>query len=376
MKICLVSPYDLAYPGGVTNHVTELAKQFSERGHEVKILGPASDSVAFQNNPLYIPMGRPVPVPSGGSVARISFSIWLEPRIKAVLGKEAFDIIHLHEPLSSFLPLCVLSLSKTTNIGTFHAYHGSARMYALSHRILRRWFRKLHGRIAVSKPAMEFVGRYFPADYKVIPNGIDLEHFSADAPPFPQWMDDKINILFVGRLEKRKGLKYLLTAFGDLKWELPKTRLIVVGPGNLDDESQRIMGSRNIQDVVFVGNVPYAELPRYYKTAHIFCAPATGKESFGIVLLEAMAAGKPIVGSKIEGFSSVMTHGQEGLLVAPKNSEQLARAIATLVKDQEMRIKMGEVGKQRAYDFRWESVAGRVMEYYNSFLEVPSVAEA
>ncbi len=375
MKICLVSSYDLAYPGGVTNHVSQLARQFSIWGHEVKIVGPSSDFAVHQSNPMYIPMGRPVPVPSGGSVARVSFSVWLEPRIKALLEREAFDIIHLHEPLSSFLPLCVLSLSKSVNIGTFHAYHGSTRMYALSHRVLKRWFRKLHGRIAVSKPAMEYASRYFPADYKIIPNGIDLNHFSADVPPFPQWTDGKINILFVGRLEKRKGLKYLLSAFSDLKWDWPNIRLIVVGPGNLDDDSQRILSSRNPQDVVFVGNARYRDLPRYYRTAHIFCAPATGKESFGIVLLEAMAAGKPIVGSNIEGFNSVMTHGKEGLLATPKDSEQLAHGIATLLKDPDMRARMGDVGRQRANDFRWEKVADQVLDYYKSFKTVPSAAE-
>ncbi len=373
MKIGLVSPYDLAYPGGVANHITHLAEQFIEWGHQVKVIGPTSNPAEAQTNGYHIPMGRPVPFPSGGSIARISFSFWLEPRIKSLLKREAFDVIHVHEPLSSFLPLCILYLSDSINVGTFHAFRGSTKVYGISKFFLTRWFRKLHGRIAVSRPAMQFVSRHFPGDYKVIPNGIDIARFSADTMPFPQWDDGMINILFVGRLEKRKGLKYLLSAFNDLKWDWPNLRLIVVGPGNLDDDSQRILSARNIQDVVFVGNAPYSDLPRYYRTAHIFCAPNTGRESFGIVLGEAMAASKPIVATNIEGFSSVMTHGEEGLLVDPKNVEQLAQGIATLVQNPALRAKMGSMGRKRVEEFRWDRVATQVLDYYNDLIQTSSV---
>lgn len=258
------------------------------------------------------------------------------------------------------------------NVGTFHAYDRGGKIYAPSKYALMRWFRKLHGRIAVSRPAMEFASRRFPGEYKIIPNGIDVDHFSADMPPFPQWKEGKFNLLFVGRMEKRKGLKYLLSAFSDLKWNWPDLRLLVVGPGKVDVDSQLIMSSRNVQDVVFVGAVPYSELPRYYKTADIFCAPATGKESFGIVLGEAMAASKPIVATNIAGFASVVTHGQEGLLVEPKKPELMAEALATLIKDPGLRAKMGARGRQRVEEFRWDRVAALVLDYYKSLLKVPS----
>ena len=372
MKIGLVSPYDFAYPGGVTNHISHLAEQFTKWGQEVKIIGPSSNPQRTADNGNFIPMGRPVPLPSGGSIARVSLSVWLEPRIKNLLRQEAFDVIHLHEPLGSFLPLCILYLSKSVNIGTFHAFHGGTKVYGMSSFFLKRWFRKLDGRIAVSKPAMSFISRHFPAEYQIIPNGIDVDHFSADVSPFPQWKDGMINILFVGRMEKRKGLKYLLSAFSDLKWSWPNLRLLVVGPGNLDEDSQRILSSRNIQDVVFLGNVPYSDLPRYHRTADIFCAPNTGKESWGLILGEAMAAGRPIVATDIEGFASVVTHGEEGLLVKPKKAELLAEAIATLVKSPDLRAEMGARGRQRVEEFRWERVAATVLDYYKSFIESPS----
>ena len=169
-------------------------------------------------------------------------------------------------------------------------------------------------------------------------------------------------------MEKRKGLKYLLSAFSDLKWSYPNLRLLVVGPGNLDEDSQRILSARNPQDIVFLGGVTYSDLPRYYRTADIFCAPATGKESFGIVLGEAMAAGRPIVATNIDGFASVMTHDEEGLLVEPKKADLLAESIATLVQHPEMRARMGARGRERVEEFRWGKVAARVLEYYESVL--------
>ena len=239
------------------------------------------------------------------------------PRIRALLEREAFDILHLHEPFAGFVTLDSVLVSQTINIGTFHTYRGHRIFQVGGVRLGRRYFRRLHGRIAVSEPAHDFISRYFPGDYEIIPNGIHVEDFS-DAEPFPHLQDGMINLLFVGRLEKRKGLKYLLAAFSRLKWDWPNLRLLVVGPGKPDDDSYRIMSERNLQDVKFVGQVSDEDKARYFKSADIYCSPATGRESFGIVLLEAMATGTPIVASNIEGYASVITHGEEGLLVPPK----------------------------------------------------------
>ncbi len=365
----MVSPYDFTWPGGVTAHVAQLARELGRSGHEVQVLAPHSPSRESQDADLHVPLGRSVPLPSGGSIARVSLSWWLYPKVRALLRKEQFDVIHLHEPMAPILPLCVLEFSDSVNVGTFHASYARQHLYRITHPIIKRWQQRLHGNIAVSPAARRYVNNAFPGDYEIIPNGIDFKHFSTDVAPMPQYQDGKINILFVGRLEKRKGLRYLLEAYGKLKWDLPNIRLIVVGPGNPDKESYRVMSSQNLQDVEFVGRVSYDDLPRYYASADIFCSPATGAESFGIVLLEAMSAGKPVVASDIEGFRGVMTHGEQGLLVPKKDSNALAEALGMLARDPELRRKLGGNGNRLAKEYRWEVVAGRVEAYYNTCLK-------
>ena len=370
MKIALVSPYDFAYPGGVTNHISSLEYYLTRMGHEVKVIAPASKAVAIFGD-RFIPIGRPRSIPTSGSIARITISIRLSSSIKAVLDKEKFDIIHLHEPFMPMLCTTVLRLSHSTNVGTFHAFHGWGYNFAkpLSTIFLKKWFRKLDGKIAVSKPAMEFVNKHLPGHYDVIPNGVDLEHFFPDVPPIDEFGDGKLNILFVGRLEKRKGANYLLKAYQRVKEEIPDSRLIIVGPGTrLRHKYEKQVRRNGLKDVVFVGHASYDELPRYYKTADIFCTPATGWESFGIVLLEAMAMGKPIVASNIEGYASLVTHGAEGLLVPPKDEERLAQALISLMTDESLRQQMGARGKLKAREYDWKHLAQRISDYYTSIL--------
>jgi phosphatidylinositol alpha-mannosyltransferase len=374
MKIVLVSPYDFAYPGGVCNHISCLEQQFTQMGHEVKIIAPASKAIPTFGD-RFIPVGKPRPLPVSGSIARITLSPWLSSRIKTVLDREHFDICHLHEPLMPMLCTTVLRLSNATNVGTFHA-SGGKPWYSfgtpIGKLILKKWFHKLDGKIAVSPPAREYVNKYFPSDYTIIPNGVDTKYFSPDAPPIEEFIDGKLNILFIGRMEKRKGLDYLLEAYKRVKPEIPDSRLIVVGPGiRLRNKYEKRVRRSGLKDVVFVGYVSYRDLPRYYKTADIVCCPAIGWESFGIVLIEAMAVGKPIVASNIEGYASVMSDGVEGLLVPPKNAEKLAEALISLMSDESLRQQLGANGWHRAIEYSWENVAQRVLDYYVRVLEEP-----
>jgi phosphatidylinositol alpha-mannosyltransferase len=368
MKIALVCPYDLAYPGGVGNHISALDNQFTKMGHDVRVISPASKNIPALGDRL-IRIGKPWPYPSSGSVARVSLTPWLSLQVKSVLEREKFDIIHLHEPLCPMLCTTVLRLSDTVNVGTFHAV--DSRSLSLGKPFmgiyLKKWFRKLDGKIAVSKPAMEFAKRHFPAEYLVIPNGVDLEHFSPKVPPIEEFGDGKINVVFVGRLEKRKGVNYLLSAYQRLKKEVGHCRLILVGPSTRwSRKYEKRVGEGSPADIVFTGYASYADLPRYYQTADIVCSPATGKESFGLVLLEAMAMGKPIVASNINGYASVVTHGVEGLLVPARDERRLAEALILLASDARRRQELGARGRAKALDYGWKNIARRVADYYTT----------
>ncbi len=372
MKIALVSPYDFSYPGGVVRHIISLENHITRMGHEVKIIAPASRPVEGYGE-RFIAIGKPRPIPTSGSIARITISFNLTSKVKKVLEEEKFDIIHLHEPLAPTLCFTVLRLSKTVNIGTFHASE-SRPSYRWTKPILmnglyKKWFRKLDGRIAVSKPARDFVNRHFPSTYEIIPNGIELEKFCPSIPPLPEFLDGKTNILFVGRLEKRKGLEYLLKAYRLIKPDHPDTRLIIVGPGTrLRGKYQKMVTEADLEDVLFVGGVDEKEKARFFSTADIFCAPATGHESFGIVLLEAMATGKPVVASNIAGYASVITDGVEGLMAPPKQEVPLAQALARLIQDKKLRLEMGARGLSQANIYGWDKVSRRVMDYYQTVL--------
>jgi phosphatidylinositol alpha-mannosyltransferase len=368
MKIALVSPYDFAYPGGVTNHIANLAHQLIEMGHQVSILTPLSNTRVKDLREYMVPLGRPIAIRTGDSIARISISAWLAPRLRNLLNKGDFDIVHLHEPLAPLVPLGVLYLSNAVNVGTFHAYHGSQRWYRILYPILKPAFNKLHGRIVVSDAARQMNDRVFPATYDVIPNGIDLPHF-VNASPMEEFADEKTNIVFVGRKDKRKGLQYLVEAFSHLKWGFPNIRLIVVGPGRMPLRLQRFIKKNKVKDIVFTGSVSYDDLPRYYHSADIFCAPNTGKESFGIVLLEAMAANKPIVATDIDGFRCVMSQGEQGILVPPRDSRALADALTILIRNPALRERMGNRGRRDVEQYDWKQVATRLVDYYNALLE-------
>jgi phosphatidyl-myo-inositol alpha-mannosyltransferase len=363
MKIALVSPYDFAHPGGVENHITFLYKELLKTGYQVKIITPYSGNSDSLENKDVITIGKPVPIPSAGSVARITLSLMLSSPVKAVLEREKFDIIHLHDPLYSMLTLTVLRLSKSTNIGTFHAFQNTRIPYHLISPLFRSSFDKLHGRIAVSEPAKRFISQYFPSEYTIIPNGTDFKRFSTPLPPIEKLRDGKLNILFVGRAEKRKGLNFLLEAYPLIKREIPQSRLVIVGP-ETKQKYEHIVKKLSLADVLFTGYVPNEALPAYYQTCDVFCSPATGGESFGIVLLEAMAASKAIVASSIDGYASLINNGVEGLMVPPKDVVALANTIITLLKDEPKRHEMGIHGRQKAEQYSWSNVAKTINEYY------------
>lgn len=378
MRIALVSPYDFPYPGGVTKHITNLAESFRRQGHQVHIIAASSQVAGRMPLEDVIRLSSfVVPVPYSGSVARISLSPRLARRVCALLRRETFDVVHLHEPTTPTLPWVVLRQTRklspqTALVGTFHAYRESASFpYTYARPIFCRVVNHLDGRIAVSPAARDYIHAYFPGTYRVIPNGVDVAVFgNSSLPPLPQFSDG-LNILFVGRLEPRKGFHYLVQAFARVKTTLPQARLLVVGPYTAEDLTpfERELRRLHLDGVHFVGYVSDQELARYYQSSQVFCAPSTGFESFGMVLLEAMAAGTPIVASDIEGYRAVVSHQAEGLLVPPKDTMALADALIHLLQRPDLRRIMGQCGQVTASGYTWDQVADRVLDYYYDVLE-------
>ncbi len=372
MKIALVAPYDFAHPSGVANHIRALDRRLLRKGHDVRVIAPASRPID-EFGDRFIRIGRPFAIPVSESVIRVSLSLHLAPTIKDMLARERFDVVHLHEPFMPMLCSAVLRFSDAVNVGTFHAAQGRPG-YNLGRPIstwmIRRRMVKLHGRIAVSEPARQFASRVVPEPYEMIPNGIDLEQFSPDVAPMPQFMDGKLNLLFLGRLEFRKGLNYLLNAYLRVKPQFPESRLLVVGPGTrLRKRYERWVAKVGLEDVVFVGGVSNEEVPRYFQTADIYCGPATGRESFGIVLLEAMALGKPVVATNIPGYASVATDGEDALLVPPRDYNRLAEALRRMMSDEGLRKEIGARGRATAERYSWDIVADRILDCYQRAID-------
>ncbi len=375
MKIALVSPYDFPYPGGVTEHIVALANGIKQRGHQVQILAACSGCLEERFPHTRAVTHRVAAIRVGGTVARVGLSPLSYIRIKKILQQECFDVIHLQEPLTPSITWWVLmqtyALPNTITVGTFHAHHERPNwFYKQGRPIFGRFFARLNSLIAVSQAAHHFAYQMFPGDYHIIPNGVDLRRFGRtienELNINPTDVDKKLTILFVGRLDKRKGFSNLFEAFIKIKPNYPQLRLQVIGPFNPKDyySYQKCAEVHGVTDIEFVGYVPPKQLPDFYHKADIFCAPSLGFESFGIVLLEAMAAGLPVVASDIAGYRSVITDGQEGVLVPPGQPKSLAKALHQLLNQPHWRVNMGQRGRLKANQYGWDYIVDKTLDVY------------
>jgi phosphatidylinositol alpha-mannosyltransferase len=363
MKIGLVTPYIYPLPGGVNAHVRDLYDALVARGHDVRIIS-SIHGAQRQSEGDVIRLGYGFSVPANGSVGTLTFSPRYGSQVRAMLERERFDVLHFHEPFVPFLSLVLLRESQSINVATFHAFAGWSPAYEFGKRMLGRFARRLHGRIAVSAVARHFIDHYFPGDYKVIPNGVDPARF-ANAQPITRYRDGTLNILFLGRFESRKGVMYLLKAYRLLRKRGINCRLLLAGGGPQEREVRRYIATRRLTGVELLGRISDDDKVRYFATADVYVSPATGQESMGIVLLEAMAAGTPIVCSDIHGYRSVVRRDEQGLLVPPRDVKALAEAIARLLSDSEMRARMSDSARLRAQQFSWNNIAAKVDDYYH-----------
>jgi len=367
LKVGIVSPYGYPHPGGVNEHVRFTFEAMRRMGHDPWIV-TSKYGRERESEGHVIRLGTGWAAPANGSVGRVTLGLRFKHQAREVLAQHRFDILHFHEPFVPFLSPTMLDASETVNVATFHAFGGFSPSYWIGSRFAGRLAAKLDGRIAVSTAARHFINRYFPGEYRIIPNGVDLERF-ADAEPFEELRDGILNILFVGRFEERKGFIHLLKAYHRLRKRKVDARLLVAGAGSKQREYRRFVGLRGIRDVEWLGRVSDEDKVRYFASADIFCAPNTGQESFGIVLLEAMAAGVPIVASDIHGFKRVIERNVQGLLVEPRNPRALAAALYRLAIDPDLRHDMGEAGRARAPEFSWDRVTERIVDIYHETRE-------
>jgi phosphatidylinositol alpha-mannosyltransferase len=255
-------------------------------------------------------------------------------------------------------------------VGTFHSTGGGGVLQDTFRDFLSGVVSRLDARIAVSKTAAQTAADYFPGHYEVIPNGVDVERFHPGVAPFAEERErDRVNLLFVGRLDPRKGLHYLIEAMPEITARTNgRVRLLVIGDSYLRPRFEASVPSSVRDRVRFLGHVPLGDLPRWYRTGDIFISPASGNESFGIVLLEAMASGCPVVASDIPGYRSVVVPDENGIAVPPGNVAALAAAISSLALDPERRQLLAQRGRQRAQEFAWPRVTDRIEAVYREVL--------
>jgi phosphatidyl-myo-inositol alpha-mannosyltransferase len=360
LRIALVSPYDLTVPGGVQSHVTHLAAALRAGGDEVELVAPG---VSDDHHSI----GDSVEVPFNGSVAPIGLAPRAARRTSQVLHELAPDVVHVHEPLVPWTGLGCVRAHVAPVVGTFHAWSSDARAYKLVRPLGRVVLDRLAAAVAVSEAAAGYHASALGVPlsrFTIVPNGVDAPRF-ADAEPFEDLRADaRPTLLFVGRLEKRKGLEPLIRAFTLLKTTHPSARLLVVGDGPERDRCQGLLPARLRDDVVFLGRVGQDDLPRYYASCDLYVSPALGGESFGIVLLEAMAAGAPLVASDIPGYRSVARDEIQGRLVPPGDPRALAEAIGALLDNPALRHAMAAEGRRTARGYDWPVVAGRLRALY------------
>ncbi len=361
MRIGIVTPVFHPYPGGVPEHVYHEYLELRRRGHGVKVIttrfGPGESPVEED----VIRVGRTVSVPANGSMCPVAFHPSMRAVLRDAFENEAFEVLHVHEPLMPFLCLSAIDVSRVPVVGTFHASNESRLGYKMFGPVLGRRFARLNRRICVSKAAMETVRPHFGGTYDLIPNGVDVGRF-ASAEPLEELQDGSFNMLFVGRMEPRKGAKYLLRAMPEILRRVPSARLTVVGSGPLTGHYRSYLEEGCGDRVRFAGRVSGEMLARHFATADVYCSPATGGESFGIVLLEAMAAGAAIVASAIPGYRDVVEHGKTGLLVEPKSPEAIAEAVARLHADPALSRRLVEGATQEVRRYAWDRVAGEILD--------------
>ncbi|WUH94685.1 glycosyltransferase family 4 protein [Streptomyces sp. NBC_00433] len=361
MRIGIVCPYSWDVPGGVQFHIRDLAEHLIARGHHVSVLAPADDETPLP--PYVVSAGRAVPVPYNGSVARLNFGFLSAARVRRWLHDGGFDVVHIHEPTSPSLGLLACWAAQGPIVATFHTSNPRSRAMIAAYPILQPALEKIRARIAVSEYARRTLVEHLGGDAVVIPNGVDVDFF-ARAEPRAEWQGDTIG--FMGRIdEPRKGLPVLMRALPAILAERPRTRLLVAGRGDAE-EAVAGLPEQMRGRVEFLGMVSDEDKARLLRSVDLYVAPNTGGESFGIILVEAMSAGAPVLASDLDAFAQVLAQGAAGELFANEDADALAAAALRLLADPEGRTALSERGRAHVRRFDWSSVGADILSVYET----------
>ena len=363
MKVALVSPYAWDRPGGVQIHVRQLAAALRSRGHDALILAPAGGGL--DPEPGVRVIGRSVSIRYNRSVAPISLDPRSVGRVRAALAAFDPDVTHVHEPFVPLVGLAASMASRAPVVGTFHAYAERSRALALAAPGLRPVWRHVAVRLAVSEAAAAFARRHFRGEVRIVPNGVDVERFAAARPATD--LPAGRRLLFGSRLDPRKGFPVAVEAFGMLAPAFPDLHLVVIGDGP-ERGAVEALPAQVRRRVVMLGGVSHQRLPAYYAAADVAVAPGLGGESFGLVLVEALAATLPVVASDIPGYREVVRDGVDGILVRPNDAAALAEGVRRVLEDADLAGRLAAAAPARAGRFRWEAIAADIEAAYGDAL--------
>ncbi|HEV8446883.1 MAG TPA: glycosyltransferase family 4 protein [Gemmatimonadaceae bacterium] len=371
LRIALVTEYYYPHLGGVCEHVHFFAREARRRGHHVDVI--TSNIPDAQPQPHVIRLGRSQPVYANGSQARITLGWNLRRDMRRVLRQGQYDIVHVHSPLTPVLPILAIEEADCPVVGTFHTYFDRSFGYTVGRRFFQKRLDMLSAAIAVSHSTTVALDRYFEADWRIIPNGIDTDVFHPSAPPPPGITNNVPTILFLGRFDPRNGLTTLIESFRRVKAKGNRgrqARLVVVGDGPLREHYYK--QANGDRDIRFVGAVLEGR-PSYYAHSSVYACPTT-KASFGITLLESMACQTPVVCSDILGFRDVVVDGREALMVPCGDRDALADALVRVLDDEGLAIQLGTTGRENSLEYSWARVTARVLDVYQTVLGRVAVA--
>ena len=362
MKIGMVCPYSFDVPGGVQAHVVDLAEVLIERGHKVSVLAPASDDVDLPD--FVVSAGRALAIPYNGSVARLSFGPAASARVRRWISDNNFDVLHIHEPNAPSLSMLAMRVAEGPIVATFHTSTTKSLVLSTFQGVLQPYLEKISGRIAVSELARRWQVESLGSDAVEIPNGVDVQAF-ANAEPLPGYPRPGKTILFLGRYdEPRKGMAVLLKALPTLVEKYPDLEVLVVGRG--DEDKLRREAGPVFGHLRLLGQVDDAEKASALRSADVYCAPNLGGESFGIVLVEAMAAGAAVVASELDAFRRVLRDGQAGVLVPVGDAAALAAGIDSVLGDPERSAALTDFSRTVVTEYDWPVVAEQILRVYET----------